>query len=101
MFEVFNELYSAIYYSIYRIWKTQHKDISDSGFVIHEVETSARKNPIQMIRGFQKVISERKKTKVPTDVGQELKHGGSPVERVEKFVGLCDLEDKQEDAHFV
>ena len=101
MFEVFNDLYSAVYYSIYKIWKTQHKDISDSGFVIQEVETSAKKNPVQMIRTVQKLLNERKKTKVPSNVGHEGTQGGAGVDRVEKFVGLCDLDDKKEDSHFV
>jgi len=101
VFEVFNDLYSAIYHSIYRIWKTQHKNISDSGFVIHEVETLAKKNPIPMIRTFQKVMNERKNAKVPTATASESKQGSSAGDKIEKFIGVCDLEDKKEDAHFV
>ena len=101
MFEVFCELYSAIYFTIYRIWKTQHKTISDSGFVIHDVETSARKNPIQLMRNFQKAMNEKKVANVPTDVGPALKQGGAPLEKVDKFVGVCDLQDKKEEVHLV
>lgn len=90
-----------MYYSIYRIWKTQHKTISDSGFVIHDVETSAKKKPIELMRNFQKAMQEKKKAKVPTDVGPALKHGSAPIEKVDKFVGVCDLEENKEEVHLV
>ena len=101
VFEVFNDLYSTIYHSIYRIWKTQHKNISDSGFVIHEVETQAKKNPVPMMKTYQKVMNERKNAKVPTAAASESKQGSSAGDKIEKFIGVCDLEDKKEDAHFV
>jgi len=41
----FNSLYAGLMYHIYHIWKTQHKTISNSGFVLKDAETVARKEP--------------------------------------------------------
>ena len=101
VFEVFNELYCSIYHRIYRIWKTQHKTISDSGFVIQEVETAAKKNPILVIREFQKTMSERKKAKAPTVVAEPSSKQRT-IEKVDKFAGICDLgTDEQTEVHLV
>ena len=40
----FNFFYAAIIFHIYHIWKTQHKTITDSGFVLKDAETFCRRN---------------------------------------------------------
>jgi len=46
-------------------------------------------------------MNERKNAKVPTATASESKQGSSAGDKIEKFIGVCDLEDKKEDAHFV
>lgn len=53
------------------------------------------------MRNFQKAMNEKKVANVPTDVGPALKQGGAPLEKVDKFVGVCDLQDKKEEVHLV
>ena len=102
VFEVFNELYCSIYHQIYRIWKLQHKTIKDSGFVIQEVEKAAKKDPVLLIKNYQKALSNRKNAKVPVDVTPASKHGNAVLERVDKFAGVCDIAThKEEDVHLV
>ena len=45
MIPLVNEFYAACFLRMYRIWKYQHKTIADSGFVLKDVETFAKKNP--------------------------------------------------------
>eukprot|EP00794_Sanderia_malayensis_P018261 gene18261-20081_t len=101
VFEVFNELFCSIYYQIYRTWKLGHKTIKDSGFVIEEVETAARKDPCLLIKSFQKAMNERKKTKVPVDNSSTEKQRNTGIERVDKFAGVCDIQSEEEEVHLV
>ncbi|XP_041088338.1 ELMO domain-containing protein 3 isoform X2 [Polyodon spathula] len=57
---VLNDFYVATFLHLFQIWKTQHKTISDSGFVLKEVEVFAKKNPKQVLRRLESFLSERK-----------------------------------------
>ncbi|XP_058050786.1 ELMO domain-containing protein 3 isoform X4 [Ahaetulla prasina] len=50
---VLNDLYVAIFLRLFNIWKTQQKTISDSGFVLKELEAFAKKNPKQLLRHME------------------------------------------------
>jgi hypothetical protein len=52
----FNTLYASVMYHIYHIWKTQHKTISNCGFVLQDAEESARKSPERMMNEFSKYV---------------------------------------------
>jgi len=52
----FNTLYVSIMYHIYHIWKTQHKTISNCGFVLQDAETESRKSPGRIINEFTKYL---------------------------------------------
>ncbi|KAM6432262.1 ELMO domain-containing protein 3 isoform 2-T2 [Liasis olivaceus] len=47
---VLNDLYVAVFLRLFNIWKTQRKTISDSGFVLKELEAFAKRNPKQLLR---------------------------------------------------
>jgi len=52
-----NYLYAAVMYHIYHIWKTQHKTISSSGFVLKDAEEAARKSPQRLMDAFEHFLS--------------------------------------------
>ena len=102
VFEIFHELYSSIFYEIYRIWKTQHKTISDSGFVLNDVETAAKKKPIDFVRNIQRVLTDRKKVVLPDPAPSIQKDGAARVDKVDHFSGVCDIgSNEEEDVHLV
>ncbi|XP_028852167.1 ELMO domain-containing protein 3 isoform X2 [Denticeps clupeoides] len=57
---VINDFYVATFLHLYQLWKNQKKTISDSGFVIKEVELYARKNPKQILRHLEDFLKERR-----------------------------------------
>ncbi|XP_061448728.1 ELMO domain-containing protein 3 isoform X2 [Rhineura floridana] len=54
---VLNDLYVAVFLRLFNIWKTQQKTISDSGFVLKEVEAFAKRNPKQLLRHLETYMS--------------------------------------------
>ncbi|XP_042715230.2 ELMO domain-containing protein 3 isoform X1 [Chrysemys picta bellii] len=56
---VLNDLYVATSLRLYVIWKTQQKTISDSGFVLKELEAFAKKKPKQLLRYLEIYMSGR------------------------------------------
>ncbi|XP_041757384.1 ELMO domain-containing protein 3 isoform X1 [Coregonus clupeaformis] len=62
---VLNEFYVATFLHLYQLWKSQQKTISDSGFVLKEVELFAKKNPKQMLRRLDVFLRERRSGGAP------------------------------------
>ncbi|XP_074837958.1 ELMO domain-containing protein 3 isoform X2 [Carettochelys insculpta] len=56
---VLNDLYVATFLRLFVIWKTQQKTISDSGFVLKELEAFAKKKPKQLLRYLETYMSGR------------------------------------------
>lgn len=57
---VLNDFYVATFLHLYQVWRTQQKTISDSGFVLKEVETLAKKNPKLMLRRLELFLKARR-----------------------------------------
>ncbi|CAL8249940.1 unnamed protein product [Boreogadus saida] len=107
---VLNEFYVATYLHLFQLWKTQQKTISDSGYVLKEVELFAKKNPKQMMRRLEVFLKEQRagagpRGPSPDPQGQQ---GGSPSlggartgpgsgsghgskEKQMHFTGVCEL----------
>ncbi|XP_010875003.1 ELMO domain-containing protein 3 [Esox lucius] len=62
---VLSEFYVATFLHLYQLWKSQRKTISDSGFVLKEVELFAKKNPKQMLRRLDVFLKERRSGGTP------------------------------------
>ncbi|KAL0967880.1 hypothetical protein UPYG_G00258990 [Umbra pygmaea] len=62
---VLSEFYVATFLYLYQLWKSQQKTISDSGFVLKEVELFAKKNPRQMLRRLDIFLKERRSGDAP------------------------------------
>nr|XP_034995739.1 ELMO domain-containing protein 3 isoform X1 [Zootoca vivipara] len=50
---VLNDFYVAVFLRLFNIWKAQQKTISDSGFVLKELEAFAKRNPKQLLRHLE------------------------------------------------
>lgn len=101
---VLNEFYVATYLHLYQLWKTQQRTISDSGFVLKEVELFAKKNPKQMLRRLEVFLKERREGGVPRgaspdpqgqhpspSLGARAGTGQGSKGKEMHFTGVCDL----------
>ncbi|XP_069475051.1 ELMO domain-containing protein 3 isoform X3 [Ambystoma mexicanum] len=101
---VLNDFYVATYLHLYHIWKTQNKTISDSGFVLKEVEMFAKRNPKQLLRRLESHLSHHPNGVVWTVDGwpqhpspssgtrsPSLNPNGSSIKQLD-FTGVCDLQ---------
>jgi len=52
-----NFFYCALLYHVYHIWKSQHKTISSSGFVLQEAESFGRANVGLVIKNFERFLN--------------------------------------------
>jgi len=52
-----NFFYCSLLYHVYHIWKSQHKTISSSGFVLQEAERFARANVGLVIKNFERFLN--------------------------------------------
>ncbi|NXW38161.1 ELMD3 protein, partial [Phaetusa simplex] len=54
---VLNDLYAAAFLQLYRLWKWQHKTIADCGFLLKELEFSAKKKPKQLLKSLEAYVN--------------------------------------------
>jgi hypothetical protein len=97
--DVFNEFYAGVFYRVYTVWKNQRKTISDSGFVLREVEKYCKNHTNEVLRDFSKAMLEKK----PAAKREESStFSRSCSEKVESFSGVCDIqENEEEEVHLV
>ena len=99
VFDVFNEFYAGVFYRVYKVWKNQRKTISDSGFVLREVEKYCKNHTSEVLRDFATAVLE-KKPAVKHEESSAFSRSGS--EKVESFSGVCDIQEREEeDVHLV
>ncbi|KAJ8005905.1 hypothetical protein DPEC_G00122750 [Dallia pectoralis] len=100
---VLSEFYVATFLHLYQLWKSQQKTISDSGFVLKEVELFAIKNPKLMLRRLDVFLKERRLGGVPQTSPDPVAQQHSPCLRERggrsdgtrgkdmHFTGVCEL----------
>ena len=92
--DVFNEFYAGVFYRVYIVWKNQRKTISDSGFVLREVEKYCKTHTNEVLRDFARAMLEKK----PAAKREENSaFSRSCSEKVESFSGVCDIQENEED----
>lgn len=107
---VLNEFYVATFLHLFQVWKSQHKTISDSGFVLKEVELFARRNPKQILRRLELFLKEQRSSGAyqgaspappphqPSPCLGERGSGGKDM----LFTGVCELlPDMEGDARLI
>ncbi|NXS61169.1 ELMD3 protein, partial [Brachypteracias leptosomus] len=55
---VLNQLYAAAFLRLYRLWRGQHKTVSDSSVLLKELEFSTKKRPKQLLKSLEVYISQ-------------------------------------------
>ncbi|XP_006625572.1 ELMO domain-containing protein 3 [Lepisosteus oculatus] len=104
---VLNDFYVATFLQLYQIWKTQCKTISDSGFVLKEVEMFAKKNPKQLLRRLEGFLHERRAgggglvpetpSQNPSPRSSQLGPSATRSSGKEmNFIGVCELPPEME-----
>ncbi|NXI64721.1 ELMD3 protein, partial [Anseranas semipalmata] len=95
---VLNDLYAAAFLQLYRVWKSQHKTIADSGFLLKELELSTKKKPKQLLKSLEAYVSRS-----PVSMADGIQRPSPPSGRVGSgsgsrageeinFTGICDLQ---------
>ncbi|XP_030407748.1 ELMO domain-containing protein 3 isoform X1 [Gopherus evgoodei] len=100
---VLNDLYVATSLRLYVIWKTQQKTISDSGFVLKELEAFAKKKPKQLLRYLEIYMSGRAVSVIDggfqhpsSSSGVYLSSAVSNSSKEINFTGVCDPQVEME-----
>uniref|UniRef100_A0A672SZ28 ELMO domain containing 3 n=1 Tax=Sinocyclocheilus grahami TaxID=75366 RepID=A0A672SZ28_SINGR len=107
---VLNDFYVAMFLHLYQLWKSQQKTISDSGYVLKEVELFAKKNPKQILKRLEGYLKERRagtghRTSPDTlshsnpSTGDTASRAGSQGGKEDKemnFTGVCELPPEME-----
>ncbi|XP_021230571.1 ELMO domain-containing protein 3 isoform X4 [Numida meleagris] len=90
---VLNDLYAAAFLQLYRVWKSQHKTIADSGFLLKELEFSTKKKPKQLLKSLETYVSRS-----PVSAADGIQRPSPPSisssqagEEI-NFTGICDLQ---------
>ncbi|KAG9270547.1 ELMO domain-containing protein 3 [Astyanax mexicanus] len=107
---VLNDFYVATFLHLYQLWKTQKKTISDSGYVLKEVELHAKKNPKQVLRHLETFLQERRtgighrtspdtmsqSNPSPGDRESRVSSQGGKEGKEMNFTGVCELPPEME-----
>lgn len=103
---VLNDFYVATFLHLYQLWKSQRKTISDSGHVLKEVETFAKKNPKLILKRLEGYLKERRagtspdtlsqSNPSPGDTGSQSRSQGGKEEKEMNFTGVCELPPEME-----
>ncbi|XP_036434085.1 ELMO domain-containing protein 3 [Colossoma macropomum] len=107
---VLNDFYVATFLHLYQLWKSQKKTISDSGYVLKEVELYAKKNPKQILRRLESFLQERRagighrtspdtlshSNPSPGDRESRVSSQGGKEGKEMNFTGVCELPPEME-----
>ncbi|XP_066839487.1 ELMO domain-containing protein 3 isoform X3 [Anser cygnoides] len=93
---VLNDVYTAAFLQLYRVWKSQHKTVADSGFLLKELELSTKKKPKQLLKSLEAYVSRSsvadgiQRPSPPSGTGGSISAGRAGEEI--NFTGICDLQ---------
>ncbi|XP_048784157.1 ELMO domain-containing protein 3 [Lagopus muta] len=90
---VLNDLYAAAFLQLYRVWKSQHKTVADSGFLLKELEFSTKKKPKQLLKSLETYVSRSPVSTAdgvqqPSPLSVISSRAGEEI----NFTGICDLQ---------
>ncbi|XP_075419191.1 ELMO domain-containing protein 3 isoform X1 [Tenrec ecaudatus] len=88
---VVNSFYAAAFLRLAHIWRSQQKTISDSGFVLKDLEVLAKKSPRRLLKTLEIYLAEASKGQAsllgaPKGYGPHVPHSKELT-----FTGVCDL----------
>ncbi|XP_062855599.1 ELMO domain-containing protein 3 [Trichomycterus rosablanca] len=103
---VLNDFYVATFLHLYEQWKNQKKTISDSGYVLKDVELYAKRNPKQLLKRLHCFLQERQArtdqhtspdllTHSNRSLSESESHQGAKQGKMH-FTGVCELPPEME-----
>ncbi|KAM6113215.1 LOW QUALITY PROTEIN: ELMO domain-containing protein 3 [Phoenicopterus ruber ruber] len=87
---VLNDLHAAAFLRLGRLWKRQHNTVADSGFLLKELELTAKKKPKQLLKSLETYVSRSPAAAGPRQPSPPS-GGGSRAGADMDFTGVCDL----------
>ncbi|XP_055255662.1 ELMO domain-containing protein 3 isoform X1 [Moschus berezovskii] len=88
---VVNSFYAATFLRLAHVWRTQHKTISDSGFVLKDLEMSAKKSPRRLLKTLEIYLAGVSKGQASLLGTQKCSGPQAPHSKDLTFTGVCDL----------
>lgn len=88
---VVNSFYAATFLRLAYIWRTQHKTISDSGFVLKDLEAWAKKSPRRLLKTLEIYLAGVSKGQASLLGAQKCSRPRAPHSKDLTFTGVCDL----------
>ncbi|XP_023392191.1 ELMO domain-containing protein 3 isoform X1 [Pteropus vampyrus] len=88
---VVNSFYAATFLHLAHIWRTQQKTISDSGFVLKDVELLAKKSPRRLLKTLESYLAGVSKGQASLLGTQKCYEPQAPHSKDLTFTGVCDL----------
>ncbi|XP_037015614.2 ELMO domain-containing protein 3 isoform X3 [Artibeus jamaicensis] len=88
---VVNSFYAATFLHLARVWKMQQKTISDSGFVLKDLEALAKKSPRRLLKTLEIYLAGVSKGQASLLAAQTCYGAQAPRSKDLTFTGVCDL----------
>ncbi|XP_064338019.1 ELMO domain-containing protein 3 isoform X1 [Camelus dromedarius] len=88
---VVNSFYAATFLHLAHVWRTQHKTISDSGFVLKDLEMWAKKSPRRLLKTLEIYLAGVSKGQASLLGAQKCSGQQAPPSKDLTFTGVCDL----------
>ncbi|XP_076990889.1 ELMO domain-containing protein 3 isoform X2 [Tamandua tetradactyla] len=96
---VVNSFYAAAFLRLAHIWKTQRKTISDSGFVLKDLEALAKKNPKLLLKTLESYLARVSQGQASLLGAHKCRGPQGPPSKDLPFTGVCDLPLHSSEAH--
>ncbi|KAG3267913.1 ELMO domain-containing protein 3 isoform X2 [Ictidomys tridecemlineatus] len=88
---VVNSFYAATFLRLAHIWRTQQKTISDSGFVLKDLEALAKKSPRRLLKTLESYLARASKGQASL-LAQKYPGPQASCASDLTFTGVCDLQ---------
>ncbi|XP_029088583.1 ELMO domain-containing protein 3 isoform X1 [Monodon monoceros] len=88
---VVNSFYAATFLRLAHVWRTQHKTISDSGFVLRDLEVLAKKRPRRLLKTLEIYLAGVSKGQASLLGARKCAGPQAPPCKDLTFTGVCDL----------
>ncbi|XP_074188361.1 ELMO domain-containing protein 3 isoform X3 [Rhinolophus sinicus] len=88
---VVNSFYAATFFHLAHVWRTQQKTISDSGFVLKDLEVLAKKSPKRLLKTLESYLAGVSKGQASLLGAQKCCGPQAPHSKELTFTGVCDL----------
>ncbi|KAM6202363.1 ELMO domain-containing protein 3 [Rhynchocyon petersi] len=88
---VVNSFYAAIFFRLAHVWRTQQKTISDSGFVLRDLEVLAKKSPRRLLKTLEIYLDGLSKGQASVFRVPKMHEPQASHSKDLPFTGVCDL----------